>query len=535
MKDAESISSFPQGAYIEVAMNQLVEMVRTIPEKLNGIHPEVGVDGNLKEGQVGNSETVAEECESRSAPDETTSRGATDENESRFDDLASIDEVASSITANMSRFSVEAQLSADEFAKALIMAVDGYKSHFSPEQQMEISPEQKAEIQEEARAQTDLLDEVFEDVQSIVCTSKHPVLDDALASKDDFLDHVFEKVESNVCKDHTTIADEDDTNLHWKINLARDSSLLEAIDETPSQSDEECQVEQITILIGNSTVAVVEHSDERSCEEKVNAKDETPPFQSDEECQVDQITVLTGNNSTVAMDEHGPKHSDEKSCEDKVNAKDETSFQSDEEYQVEQITVLTGNNSTVAAVEHGPKHSDEKSCEDKVNASGTSSRATSRGTDKYHVEEEEEPINADTDNVSTYAEDVKAGPEEASKASDHLVWMEECFAFRRDRSIISLSSVSSRASTAVAPSTKALRPAKTIVERRERDHESTSKDEKLLTGASSTGGTRGSTPENAQLWDDGWLLQHGKVITPKRRRNLISKAYRGIFGRKDKR
>jgi hypothetical protein len=698
MKDVVSIRSVLQGAPIKVAMNQLVEMVGTIPEKLSCscTHPDVGVNGNLKEGQVGKSETVAEECESRSAPDETTSRGATNENELRFDDLvSSIDEVASSITTNMFKFSADAQLSADELAKALMLAVDGCKSDFFPEEKPLISPEQMPEIQEKARAQTDHLLQVFEDVHSNVCTGTTPRLEDVLKSKDDLLDHVFEELESYICEGETVPTCTERPILHGKTNLTQDISLREAKDETPSQSVEECQVDQITLLIGNSAGAVVahslKHSDDSSFLEPNVCKGDTAiadkdnislhwqtnlthdnsllevidetPTRSDEESQVEQITVLVGNRTVVVV-EHGPKHSDESSVlersvckgdtaiadEDSTNlhgktnltrdnsmleAKDETPSQGDEECQVEQITVLIDNRAG-AVGEHGSKHSDERSCKDKENASSTSSRVTSRGKDKYHSDErsckdkenasissrvtfrgkdkyhsdersckdkenasstssrvtsrgkdkyhsaeenasctssrvtsrgkdkyhveEEVYISADAGYGNTYAEVAKTGPagveagpadEEASKASAHRLLMPKCFAFRRDsRSSFCLSSISTRASmkasTSVAPSTKAARPANTTAERstkaarpanttagRESDHESAFDDEKRITGESSTGGREG-TPENLQLWDDR-LRQNRQIHTPKKRRNIISKAFRYIFGRKKKR
>jgi hypothetical protein len=453
--------------FIEVAVNQLVEMVGTIPEKLNFIHP----------AMLAESGTVAEECESRSAPDETTLRSARDGNELRFDDLASIedmtsnitanmsrfsaeaqlsaDELTSNITANVSRFSVKAQLSADELAIALMLAVDGCKSHFSPEQKKPISPEEMAEIEEEARDQTDLLDEVFEDMQSTLFLVKHPVLEEALKSKNDLLDRLFANLEANVCEGDTGITDEESTELrlhgkvayeesanlrlHGKTNVIYENSLFEAEgDETALQSDEEREAnQQVTIRIGNTAVTVVD---------------------------------------------------------------------------------LTS------------KDSGERSCTDEENASANFSTRSTRGMDKYHARGMDKYHARGMDKYHARGMDHYRDDEKASKANTKLESLNESFAFRREISYLSLSSISNcastKASSSVAPSMKVVGPTKMSVER-ESDHESASNDERRITGDSSTGGIDGT-------WDDERSQLSSQVITPKKRRNVISRGFKFILKRKNK-
>ena len=494
---------------IEVAMNQLVEIAGTIPEKLNctgSFHPAVEVNVNVKEGQLGKSETVVEECEIRSTPDQTTSRGAIDANESRFDEFVSIEEVASNITANLSSFSTEAQISADELTKTLMVAVDKCKSHFSPEQTKAISPEEKAEIQEIARAQNDLLDEVFEDVQSAVCSVKHPVLEEALESKNDLLDRIFEKLEVNICKGDTVIADEDGTNLrlHEKIQ-----GIIEKLEVNICKGDIVIADEDGTNLRLHEKIQVIHENS------LLEAEGDEMASQSDEERLHEKIQVIH-ENSLLEADG------------------DETASRCDEESQVKQQVTVPIGNSRDAVIDRSPKVSDKRICADMDNASTTSSMTASQGMDKYTVEEEE-PISADADDEYTdvytdvYTEAAKGDPDNSMKKS---------FAFRRAISITSsVSSISTRASTKPStyftPSMKAVRPTRMIV-KRESDDDSASNDERRITGESSRGGMQGALKSSQQL-DDEWSRSSSQNIDLKKRRNVISKGLRFIFGRKDKR
>jgi hypothetical protein len=431
------------------------------PEKLNCIYPA--------------SDIVAEECESRSAPVKANSRDATDENESRFDGFSAIEEVASNISTNMSRFSVEAQsFTADEFAKAMIITagIDGCISHISLEETTAISTEPMAEIQEEARTQTDLLDQVCGGMEAYMCSVRHPVLEEALQSKDDLLDHIVEKVATNVCQGDIVIAAEDEhkdsTNLqHWKTNdLTRGNSSREAAYVMPSQSDEDWQFDQITGPIGNNAAAVV--------------------------------------------GDHGPKHSDERSCVDKENASTSTE-----------------------AAEGDPEdgEGDPKGGEgdlDSEEATKASVQSDLDSMDKYY-EFRRQPSVLSLSSISTsnssqaltqVARSTKAGRPAKTTAE------QESHHDSASNDEKRITGESSQALTAVALSTKAGRPTKTTAER-ESHHESASNDEKRINGESSTDGIHG-TSESSQLWEDDWSVS---VSLPKKRRNFVSKGFRYIFGK----